>query len=261
MASGAALEGGWFKTVQPNKDPFLEGLLQMKVEVKELLPTGKPRGFWVEAQLEVPQPLNYTLSFQHEVATDAKLPATRLPANVPVPSNLSQADFAYFTFQAGKAASHLCLRQCFGQVELQLELNGSDVAPKVEDENPIALRGNCTAVTGRADGAISSVLVRKVSVAPSNFEIELTTRADERIQLENPVLNVSDFKLCDASRIAEANSASPSASPVLRLGWHPQVPYDSENRPGLASEPTLRYEVLAMWGHSGCGGKGWTLEA
>ena len=40
-----------------------------------------------------------------------------------------------------------------------------------------------------------------------------------------------------------------------------QVPYDSENRPGLASEPTLRYEVLAMWGHSGCGGKGWTLEA
>ena len=31
---------------------------------------------------QVPQPLNYTLSFQHEVATDAKLPATRLPANV-----------------------------------------------------------------------------------------------------------------------------------------------------------------------------------
>jgi len=23
MASGAALEGGWFKTVQPNKDPLL----------------------------------------------------------------------------------------------------------------------------------------------------------------------------------------------------------------------------------------------
>eukprot|EP00435_Cladocopium_sp_Y103_P016675 s5044_g4.t1 len=114
LRAGAALEGGWFNT---------EGLLQMKVEVKELVPK-LHRGFWVEAHLEVPQPLNYTLSFQHEVAADeAKLPATRLPANVPVHSNLSQADFAYFTFQAGKAASsHLCLRQCFGQVELQLEL-------------------------------------------------------------------------------------------------------------------------------------------
>lgn len=231
LRAGAALEGGWFKTVQPNK----EGLLQMKVEVKELVPTGKPRGFWVEARLEVPQPLNYTLSFQHEVATDAKLPATRLPANVPVPSNLSQADFAYFTFQAGKAASsHLCLRQCFGQVELQLELNGSDVAPKVEDENPIAW-GNCTAVTGRGDGAISSVLVRKVSVAPSNFEIELTTRADERIQLENPVLNVSDFKLCDASRSCEFSITVSFASASIGLASS-----------GLASEPQLRYEVLAM---------------
>ena len=37
----------------------------------------------VRCQCQVPQPLNYTLSFQHEVAADeAKLPATPLPANV-----------------------------------------------------------------------------------------------------------------------------------------------------------------------------------
>lgn len=231
LRAGAALEGGWFNTVQPTK----EGLLQMKVEVEDLVPK-LHRGFWVEARLEVPQPLNYTLSFQHEVAADeAKLPATPLPANVPIPSNLSQADFAYFTFQPGKAASsHLCLRQCFGQVELQME-NWSDVAAEVEDENPIALRGNCTAVTGLADGAISSVLVRKVSAAPSNFEIEFTTRADERIQLANPVLNVSDFKLCDASRSCEFSITVSFDSASIGLASS-----------GLASEPQLRYEVLAM---------------
>eukprot|EP00435_Cladocopium_sp_Y103_P058549 s1320_g20.t1 len=84
-------------------------------------------------------------------------------------------------------------------------------------------------------GAISSVLVRKVSAAPSNFEIEFATREDERIQLENPVLNVSDFKLCDTLRSCEFSITVSFASASIGLASS-----------GLASEPQLRYEVLAM---------------
>jgi len=225
-------ENDWFETVQPTK----EGTLRMKLELKDLVGSDFHRGFWVEAHLEVPAPLNYTLNFQHEVAADeVRLPATRLIADVPIPSNLSKAEFANFTFEAKAQVSHLCLRQCFGQVELKLDQYVSTTPSTSTPEDSFSSRGNCTALTGLSKGALGFALVRKVSPGPSSFEIEFATRPEERIQLVDPVLNFSDFKLCDSSKSCKFSISVSFASASIGLGTS-----------GLASEPQLRYEVLAM---------------
>lgn len=74
-----------------------------------------------------------------------------------------------------------------------------------------------------------------MSPGPSSFEIEFATRPEERIQLVDPVLNFSDFKLCDSSKSCKFSISVSFASASIGLGTS-----------GLASEPQLRYEVLAM---------------
>ncbi|CAJ1389561.1 unnamed protein product [Effrenium voratum] len=232
LAARARGQAEWFQVAQAQ-----DGLLQLQIPLDELVGPdlrSLHAGFWLEARLEVQRPLSFSLSLLHDFATREATPVTtRLVANVPVSGSLSEAAEARYAVQANPEEVQICLRPCFGQVQMLLSYDG--LKSKVQDQ---IAAGNCTPLAAVSDSS-ASVVVRKLSPRAS-FEIELATRVrEEHIQLPDPpVLNFSHYmrpcgnfakKNCEFSVTFSFDTASIGLS---SSGW--------------GSEPEIRYQVLAM---------------
>ncbi|CAK9021839.1 unnamed protein product [Durusdinium trenchii] len=211
-----------------------EGIL-LHVDLKDLAGSSVRQGFWVEAHLEVHRPLNFSMSFQHDFAGEAQLPGILLPPNVSISGHLDKAEAATYSFQATEAT--LCLRQCFGQVELQLPRYGSN-ATTSNLGSVLGPQGNCTTLKDLPDGRGSALVMRSSSSA--DFEVELrrvsSTWDEKQIELADPVLFIADYKPCLGKSCEFSISVSfTSASIGLK-----------DPDPGYSSEPKIRYLAVAM---------------
>ncbi|CAJ1443879.1 unnamed protein product [Effrenium voratum] len=148
LAARARGQAEWFQVAQAQ-----DGLLQLQIPLDELVGPdlrSLHAGFWLEARLEVQRPLSFSLSLLHDFATREATPVTtRLVANVPVSGSLSEAAEARYAVQANPEEVQICLRPCFGQVQMLLSYDG--LKSKVQDQ---IAAGNCTPLAAVSDSLV-----------------------------------------------------------------------------------------------------------
>lgn len=157
-------------------------LLKCSIDLRALLSKGGQQTMWLEFELEVQRPLNYTLHLQSSPSAPRAV-ETRLLPNVRVAADVSSVQSKKYEFDLGsgketKGGWSLRMQECYGHVALSLPYKGLETTKFQEGsaEVPLPLPEK----PSDAGTFMGSALVKSESEQPASYQVELLAPGQER---------------------------------------------------------------------------------